>query len=132
MNALPMWAQAVVAALLVCSGLLVLASALGFLRLRDFFLRMHPPALAYTLASWCVAGAWILHFSLQSGRLVLFPLAIPLLLAITVPVTTVLLARVALFRGRLAGSADIPATLPPPEFGAAMMAREDANEPDRE
>jgi multicomponent K+:H+ antiporter subunit G len=125
MNALPVWAQVVVALLLVASGLLVLVSAVGFLRLREFFLRMHPPALAYTLASWCVAGACILYFSMQAGHLVLFPLAIPLLLAITVPVTTVLLARVALFRGRLAGAADIPSTLPPPEFGAAVMERDD-------
>lgn len=124
MSAIPFWAQAVVAVLLVASGVLVLVSALGFLRLPDFFLRMHPPALAYTLASWCVAGACTLYFSLQADHLVLYPLAIPLLLAITVPVTTVLLARVALFRGRLAGAADIPATLPPADSDPAAMPRE--------
>lgn len=124
MNALPPWAQAIVAVLLVASGVLVLVSALGFLRLPDFFLRMHPPALAYTLAAWCVAGACTLYFSLQAGHVVLFPLAIPLLLAITVPVTTVLLARVALFRGRLAGAADIPSTLPPADHDPAAPLRE--------
>src|SRR3546814_2220449 len=43
------WVDVIVAVLLVLSGLLVLISAIGFLRLPDFFLRMHPPALAYTL-----------------------------------------------------------------------------------
>ena len=54
------WPEAVVAALLALSGLFVLLSAFGFLRLRSFFLRMHPPALAYTLGSWCVALAGVL------------------------------------------------------------------------
>ena len=39
----PLWGEAVVAGLLVLSGLFVLISALGFWRLPDFFLRMHAP-----------------------------------------------------------------------------------------
>lgn len=99
---MPLWVEIVVAGLLVASGLLVLVSASGFLRLKDFFLRMHPPALAYTLASWCVAAAGVLWFSVLERQLALHPLLIPLLLTVTVPVTTVLLARVALFRQRMA------------------------------
>ena len=49
--------EAVVASLLVASGLLTVVGALGLLRLRDFFQRMHPPALANTLAAWCAALA---------------------------------------------------------------------------
>ena len=94
------WVDAIVAGLLVASGLLVVVSAIGFLRLREFFLRMHPPALAYTLAAWCVAGAAALYLSVAQGRLVL--------LALTAPVTTVLLARVSLFRRRRAGVEDTP------------------------
>ena len=41
----------------------------------------------------------------------LHPLLLPVLLAITVPVTTVLLARVSLFRRRLAGADDTPRAL---------------------
>ena len=96
------WIELVVAGLLVVSGLLVLVAAIGFVRLQDFFLRMHPPALAYTLGSWCVAIAAALYFSYLEGRLALHPLLIPVVLAITVPVTTVLLARVSLFRQRAA------------------------------
>ncbi|KFN49928.1 monovalent cation/H(+) antiporter subunit G [Arenimonas composti] len=102
-----------VAALLVGSGVLVVASAVGFLRLPGFFRRMHPPALAYTLGTWCVAGAATLHLSVLQGRAALHPLLLPALLALTVPVTTVLLARVSLFRRRQAGIEGTPtASLP--------------------
>jgi multicomponent K+:H+ antiporter subunit G len=46
--------EIVVAVLLLSSGCLVLTAALGLWRLPDFFLRMHAPALASTLAAWLV------------------------------------------------------------------------------
>lgn len=115
MTAVPFWVEAVVALLLVTSGLFVFVSALGFLRLPDFFLRMHPPALAYTFASWCVTLAGILYFSTIESRAVLHPWLIIILLSITVPVTTVLLARLALFRRRTAQVPDTPPALTPPQ-----------------
>ena len=115
MNPVAPWVELIVAALLVMSGLFVLVSAVGFLRLPRFFLRMHPPALAYTLGSWSVAIAAALYFSVLEARAALHPLLIPILLAITVPVTTVLLARVSLFRRRVAGEDDIPPALTPHE-----------------
>jgi multicomponent K+:H+ antiporter subunit G len=113
MNSVPFWVEAVVSVLLVSSGLFVVVSALGFLRLPDFFLRMHPPALAYTAGSWCVALAAIVYFSARESRLVLHPWLIIILLTITVPVTTLLLARLALFRLR-AARAPAPPPLSPP------------------
>jgi len=104
-----LWIEAVVALLLVASGLLAVTGALGLLRLRDFFQRMHPPALANTLAAWCAALASVVYFSALASTLVLYPLVINVLLAITAPVTTVLLARAALLRKRAAGAA-----VPPP------------------
>lgn len=95
----------VVAALLLASGAVVLAAALGLWRLPDFFQRMHAPALAYTLASWSVTLASIVHFSVREGRLSLHVWLVIILLSITAPVTTVLLARAALFRCRQAGDA---------------------------
>lgn len=109
------WVEAVIAALLVVSGVFVVISAIGFTFLRDFFLRMHPPALAYTLASWCVALAGALYYSVLAERLALYPLLIIVMLCITVPVTTVLLARVALFRRRAAGMENTPPPLTPPD-----------------
>ena len=114
MTGVPFWVEATVAALLVASGVFVVISAFGFALLRDFFIRMHPPALAYTFGSWTVTLAGILYFSVAESRLVLHPWLIIVLLSMTVPVTTILLARVALFRRRAAGTADTPPTLTPP------------------
>lgn len=99
---LPLWVEAVVAALLVGSSLFALSGALGLVRLKDFFQRMHPPALASTLGAWCVAGASIVYFSALKHSLVLHAVLIPILLSITMPITTLLLARAALFRKRMA------------------------------
>src|SRR5262249_33116954 len=103
-------AETVVALLLVASGLLVLVAALGLWRLPDFFLRMHAPALASPLGSWAVTLASIVHFTVGTGRPVLHVWLIIILLSITVPVTTVLLARAGLFRARQAGDR-VPAPL---------------------
>lgn len=111
----PLWAEAAVAALLVLSGVFVVVSAVGFAFLGDFFVRMHPPALAYTVGSWGATLAAVLDFSLLEARPALHPLLIIVTLCMTVPVTTVLLARVALFRRRVAGGADAPAPLTPPQ-----------------
>lgn len=111
---IPLWVEAAVALLLALSGVFVVVSAIGFVRLQDFFLRMHPPALAYTFGSWCVTLAAILYFSTLEAKLALYPLLISIMLCITVPVTTLLLARVALFRRRAAGAADTPPPLTRP------------------
>ena len=113
-GAVPFWVEAIVAVLLATSGVFVLISAAGFLRLRDFFLRMHPPALAYTFGSWCVTLGGILYFSVLESSLQLYPWLIIIFLSITVPMTTLLLARAALFRRRVAGTADTPPPLTPP------------------
>jgi multicomponent K+:H+ antiporter subunit G len=101
--------EIVVAVLLLASGGVVLAAALGLWRLPDFFLRMHAPALASTLAAWIVTFASIVYFSARQGSLALHVWLIIILLSITAPVTAMVLARAALFRRRRAGDA-----LPPP------------------
>ncbi|MGE0159805.1 MAG: monovalent cation/H(+) antiporter subunit G [Gemmatimonadales bacterium] len=109
------WVEAAVAALLVSSGLFVLVSAVGLLRLsEDFFVRMHPPALAYTFGNWGVTLAGILYFSAHEGCFAVYLGLIAVLLSMTVPVTTVLLARAVLFRRRAAGAPDTPPPLTPP------------------
>jgi multicomponent K+:H+ antiporter subunit G len=108
MSALPIWVEAIVAALLLGSGLLALVAAIGLVRLRDYFQRMHAPALASTACAWCVSLATIVFFSVAESRLALFAIAVNVLLAITAPVTTLLLARTGLFRQRLAGK-QVPA-----------------------
>jgi multicomponent K+:H+ antiporter subunit G len=102
---LPFWVEVLTAVLLVLSSLV---GAVGLLAMKDFFQRMHPPALASTLGAWCVALASIVYFSAMKETPVLHAWLIPILLAITVPVTTLLLARTGLFRKRMAGDGDVP------------------------
>ena len=104
---LPFWLELLTAALILASSLFALTGALGLLRLKDFFQRMHPPALASTFGAWCVSLASIVYFSGLKETPVLHAWLIPILLSITVPVTTLLLARTALFRKRMAGE-DVP------------------------
>ena len=108
MNALPLWVEMIVAGLLLASGLLSLVAAVGLVRLRGYFQRLHAPALANTAGAWCVSLATIVFFSVTESRLALFAIVVNVLLAITAPVTTLLLARTGLFRQRLAGN-NVPA-----------------------
>lgn len=109
-SVVPYWVELVVAAFLVASGLLSLTGALGLLRLRDFFQRMHPATLGSTLGAWCASGACIIYFSALETGLRVHALLVPLFLSITVPITTILLARAAVFRMRAAGE-DAPPPL---------------------
>ena len=103
----PFWVEVLTALLLLTSSLFTLTGAIGIVRLKDFFQRMHPTALASTIGAWCVALASIVYFSALKSGPVLHAWLIPILLAITVPVTTLLLARTSLFRKRMAGE-DVP------------------------
>jgi multicomponent K+:H+ antiporter subunit G len=97
---LSLWVEVLVALLLLASGALALVGAVGLLRLKTFFQRMHAPAVSTSLCIWCVAVASIVYFSARDGRLELQAWLIMILLAVTAPITTSLLARAALFRKR--------------------------------
>ena len=105
----PPLTEIIVAVLLLCSALVVLVAGFGLHRLPDFFSRMHAPALASTLAAWIVTLASIIHFSSRGEGLALHVWLVIIVLWITAPVTTIVLARAALFRRRQAGD-----DLPPP------------------
>ena len=112
-DALPQWLQWLIAGLLLASGVFALAAAWGLVRLSSFYQRMHPPALVYVWSSWCVTLASILFFSARHRGPQLHVWLIIILLSITVPITTVLLSRAALFRHRVAGRPDVPPPLQP-------------------
>lgn len=107
MSGVPFWVEAVTAVLIVASGIAAVVASFGFLRLATFLQRMHPPAIMSTFGVWAVVVASILYFSWLERAPVLHAWVIPILLAITVPVTTVLLARAAIFRKRRMGM-DVP------------------------
>ncbi|CDS54508.1 Na(+) H(+) antiporter subunit G [Polaromonas sp. CG9_12] len=104
---LPLWAEIVVAALVLAGAAVALLGSFGMLRLKTFFERVHVPAIIATLGCWCVTWGTVLFFSIQQGELAIFPLLTALFIAITVPIPTIFLMRASLFRARQMGK-DVP------------------------
>lgn len=106
---LPVWLQLIIAALLLVSAVLTLLGALGLIRFESFYLRMHPTAIVFTLGTWCVCIAVCIFFSITDGILSLQTLIFALLIIVTMPITTVILARAVLFKWRNEGHPAPPA-----------------------
>ncbi len=110
---LSIWVELLVSLLLVVSGIFTLLAAWGMIRLKTFFQRMHPPALISTAASWSVTLASVVYFSAVTEALALTTWLIIIVLSITAPITTLMLARAALFRKRQADEPGLPPPLQP-------------------
>jgi multicomponent K+:H+ antiporter subunit G len=110
-SAVSFWIETLVAVLLVFSGVFALVGAVGLLGMRSFFLRLHASALTNTIGAWGVSLASIVYFSVLEARLAIHVWAIIILLALTVPIATVLIARTALFRQRRQAGNDVPSPL---------------------
>lgn len=96
---LPLWAEILAAATLVCGGLLIALGSLGLMSFPDFFSRMHPPTMGTTLGTGSILLTSILVSSLSSSRPVLHELLITLFVVMSAPATAMLLARAAIYRG---------------------------------
>jgi len=97
---LPLWATIPAALLLVMGGLLTLIGSAGLLRLSSFFARMHAPTLGSTLGTGCVLIASMLVSSAVARRPMLHELLITAFIAMTSPMTAILLMRAAIRRSR--------------------------------
>lgn len=107
-DALPLWLAVPVAVLLVLGSTLTLLGAVGLVRLRSFYERLHAPTLGSSWGAAAVLLAAILAWSWIEGRPVLQPLVIGVFLLVTTPVTLMLLGRAALHRDRAHGSREVP------------------------
>ena len=105
---LPAWAALPTGLLLLVGAGLALTGSLGLLRLGSFYERVHAPTLGTTLGIGCVLAAWTLFFTVLQARLVLHGILIAALMAVTTPVTLMLLARAALYCDRREGSREVP------------------------
>ena len=110
---LPLWAEALVATLVLLGAAIALLGSFGLLRLKTFFERIHVPAIIATLGCWCISLGTVLFFSLQQHTLAIFPVLITFFIAITVPIATIFLVRAALFRARQMGK-DVPPSVSQP------------------
>ena len=112
--AAPLWADILVAAYVVIGALAALIGSFGLLRMRTFFQRIHTPTLGATVGTWGVTLAIVVQASFVTGQPYVHALLIVVFIALTAPVTTVLLMRAALFRARRRGD---PAVPPPTGIG---------------
>lgn len=104
---LPEWAAWLVAILAVSGAAITLTGAIGLVRLKSFYDRVHAPTLGATLGTACILVASIVCFSVLQSRLVLHEILIAVFVTLTTPVTLILLVRAALYRDRIEGE-DVP------------------------
>ena len=114
--AIPAWAEIVTAMLLVVGASITLIGALGLVRLKSFYARVHPPTLGTTLGTGCIAVASMIYFSVSQTRPVLHEILLVLFILVTTPVTLTLLVRAALFRDEVE-SARAKASADPERIG---------------
>jgi multicomponent K+:H+ antiporter subunit G len=87
--------------LVVLGAFLAFSGALGLLRLKTFYERVHPPTMGTTLGTGLVLIASMLYFTTTESRPVLHEVLIGLFMTLSTPVTYMLLVRAALHRDGL-------------------------------
>ena len=97
---LPIWADALIAMLLLASALAALVGALALVKLSDFYKRVLGPTKATTLGVGGVLIASSVYFSLRGSGLSLHEFLIALFLFITAPVSAHMLVKAAMHVAR--------------------------------
>lgn len=110
MTELPLWLDALLAALVLTGSVLTLIGSWGLAKLSDFLKRLHGPTKASTLGVGCLLIASSVSFSVMRASVGLHELLITLFLFVTAPVSAHLLVKAAL-------KAD-PSLRPPPPEGS--------------
>jgi len=103
---LPAWVLALTTVLSVSGAAVTLIGALGLIRLRTFYERVHAPTLGATLGMVLVLAGSLVFFAAVEKRFMPRELLIALFFTATTPVTLIILARAALFRDRTDRSGD--------------------------
>jgi multicomponent K+:H+ antiporter subunit G len=107
---LPAWAAVIVAALLFIGASIILIGALGLLRLRTFYQRIHGPAIIVTLGAGCMLVASMVYFTVAQSRLVVHEVIIGGFILLSAPVVSMLIMRAAVYRDLRAKKTDGGAT----------------------
>lgn len=108
LDSVPIWLAVPIAILVVVGSTLPLIGAYGFVRLRNFYDRLHAPALGTSWGSFAIVLASIMLASYLQNRPIIHEIVVGLGMLVTVPVVLMLLGRAALHRDRQE-SADRPA-----------------------
>jgi multicomponent K+:H+ antiporter subunit G len=97
---LPLWAALLASFLVLLGASLALVGAIGLVRLKTFYDRLHAPSLGATWGAGGVLLGSMLLFSVLQSRLVVHEVLIAVFVTVTTPVTLMLLGRAALYRDR--------------------------------
>ena len=107
---LPDWAALIVSLLLILGASVVLIGALGLVRLRTFYQRIHGPAITITIGTGSLLLASMLYFTTAQSRPVVHEVIITLFVLLTAPVVSMMIMRAAVYRDLRAKRADAGAT----------------------
>jgi multicomponent K+:H+ antiporter subunit G len=105
---LPLWAALLVSFFVLAGAAITLVGALGLVRFKSFYERVHAPTLGASLGTVGVLVASMLFFSVTGGRVFVHEALIFVFITLTTPVTLMLLTRSALYRDRTEGNEDLP------------------------
>jgi multicomponent K+:H+ antiporter subunit G len=109
-SGLPIVVELLVSLLMLAGGAFALVGAIGLVRLRDLYMRLHAPTKASTLGVGGALLASMLYFGWTGQRLVIHELLITVFVFLTAPISAHLLVKSALERE--------PLRRPPPPRGA--------------
>jgi len=107
---LPDWAALLVSLLLILGASIILIGALGLLRLRTFYQRIHGPAITITLGAGSLLIASMLYFTVAQSRPVVHEIIITFFVLLTAPVVAMMIMRAAVYRDLRAKKGDAGAT----------------------
>jgi multicomponent K+:H+ antiporter subunit G len=98
---LPLWAAILVSVFLLAGSLITMIGAIGLVRFKLFYERIHAPTLGILIAS-------IIFFTVLQSRPVLHELLITAFVFVTTPVTLMLLTRATMHRDKTDDSRQLP------------------------
>ncbi|TDT37069.1 multisubunit potassium/proton antiporter PhaG subunit [Halospina denitrificans] len=95
---MPLWLDAIVAALILAGALVATIGSLGLARMPDFYMRLHGPTKASTLGVGATLVGSMLWFSTAQGSVSVQEILITVFLFATAPVSAHMMGRAALHR----------------------------------
>ena len=100
LDQLPVWADGLIAAMLLVSAFTALMGSFALVRFSDFYKRLHGPTKATTLGVGGVLIASAIYFSVRGPGLSMHEILITLFLFLTAPVSAHLLVKAAMHVSR--------------------------------
>lgn len=105
---LPLWAAILVSVFMLGGAVITLIGAIGLIRFKLFYERIHAPTLGTTFGVGGILIASIIFFTVLQSRPVLHELLITVFVFVTTPVTLMLLTRATIHRDKTEDSKQLP------------------------